>query len=101
MSSSNITDILAELIRGKKIGLGTVALAGELIAADARFNYRVLESKSQSPGTGFDIVELLNCYHEITGKLEEIVQLFELTKDHKSLDSTLIDMAGKINRLAR
>ena len=93
----DVTDSLISLIGSKTIGLETVALAAELIAANARFNHRVLSFKDNPQTANDDLFDLIEFSANVSGSLAEHLVLFRRDPDVSRLNAKLAEISSQLN----
>lgn len=94
----NICTTLIQLLLSKPPRLTTVALAADVIAADARFNLWVaLEAKRILSST--DVLDRIEGYEEFTMRCCKEVEVFLSGGDAQSLENAMTEIFEALNRL--
>ena len=101
VAQSDLQNVLISLLGSNAIGCETVALAGELIAANARFNNRVADAKfdkTKGDEEFFQYLDLADCLSE---ECEVAVRNFASSGDRDELNRVLMRIAVRFNVAAR
>jgi len=98
MASSANEDVRSSMVRivdSMSASLPLIALAADVLAADARFNHWIATIGKRKLGDS-SMLKLIDLHDEVTSACSSAVDQFELTNDEKTLSDVL---DGSLSRL--